>query len=179
MVSPEDLKVSDPTSPGRSSLNEISPMVDPLKTPVKPRSKTISARTDSKSFDVFLSGIPKVQSLNEAKRLRNDVDREMRILKNSSLLSGRTVPDEQRRREEAHLKRLDRARKRIDKRIEKLQGKSSAVSPVSHVYPSVFDASCRLNSRSISRMSGLQQPMNPLFAKSSKTPRRSTCSRSI
>jgi sorting nexin-25 len=135
MVNSEDLKTLDPTSSERLSPNAPSTKNDPLKTPVKSRSNTISVRTDSKSFDAFLSSIPKVQSLTEAKRLRNDVDREMRTLKNSALLSGRTVTDEQRRKEEAHLKRLERARKRIDKRIEKLQGRSPGVSSDSSVTP--------------------------------------------
>ncbi|GHJ88943.1 hypothetical protein NliqN6_5345 [Naganishia liquefaciens] len=120
MAKPEDLKASDQASPGRLSPDGRSTKIDPLKTPVKSRVKTISVRTDAKSFDVFLSSIPKVQSLAEAKRLRNDLDREMRTLKNAALLSGRTVSEEQTRKEEAHLKRLEKARRRIDKRIEKL-----------------------------------------------------------
>jgi chromosome segregation ATPase len=74
---------------------------------------------------VFLASVGKIQSLTEAKRLRNDVDREIRALKDAA---GMASSEEQRRREEAHLKRLERARKKIEKRIERLQGKSPSVS---------------------------------------------------
>lgn len=117
MAGPNDLKALE-TSP-------VSLRADSLKTPVKSRSNTISVRTDAKSFDVFLSSVAKVQSLTEAKRLRNDVDREIRALKNTASLSAN---DEQRRKEEAHLKRLEKARRKIEKRIDRLQGKSPSVS---------------------------------------------------
>lgn len=135
MAKPEDLKASDRSLTGRMLPDEQSPRIDPPKTPVKVRANTISVRTDSKSFEMFLSSISKVQSLTEAKRLRNDIHREMRTLKNSSLLSGSTVTEEQRRKEEAHLKRLEKARKRIDKRIEKLSTQSPSVRSGSP-YPS-------------------------------------------
>lgn len=117
--------MADPNDHKARNASTTSPRTDPLKTPVRSRSDTISVKTDSKSFDVFLSSIAKVQSLTEAKRLRNDVDREIRALKNTA-----SVPtsDDHRLKEEAHLKRLERARRKIDKRIDRLQGKSPSVS---------------------------------------------------
>ncbi|KAJ9103276.1 hypothetical protein QFC21_002699 [Naganishia friedmannii] len=83
---------------------------------------TISANTSPRTFDAFLNSINKVGNLAEAKRLRSDIDREIRTLRSSD---HRPVTEQERKREEAHLKRLERARGKIDKRIERISGKSA------------------------------------------------------
>ncbi|KAJ9101491.1 hypothetical protein QFC19_005142 [Naganishia cerealis] len=75
----------------------------------------------SDKLDPYLQG--RVGNLNEAKRLRGDIDREIRLLmvatEEGEQARGRT---EERKRDEAHLVRLQKARGRIDKRIEKIAG---------------------------------------------------------
>ncbi|KAJ9119074.1 hypothetical protein QFC22_003565 [Naganishia vaughanmartiniae] len=120
-----------------ASLAAPHPDTRPHTSPIE---TTISAHTSPRTFDAFLNSINKVGNLAEAKRLRSDIDREIRTLRSSD---HPPVTDEERRREEAHLKRLERARRRIDKRIERISGKSSVagretngISPLmSHATP--------------------------------------------
>jgi septal ring factor EnvC (AmiA/AmiB activator) len=164
MAGPNDLRALDTSS--------VSPRADPLKTPVKSRSNTISVKTDAKSFDVFLSSVAKVQSLTEAKRLRNDVDREIRALKNTASLSS---IEEQRRKEEAHLKRLEKARRKIEKRIERLQGKSPSVSRHTSQFLGCAHLFISVARMGISQLRLSIRLTSPLFVKSSMTHRLSFC----
>jgi sorting nexin-25 len=88
--------------------------------------------TDNRSFDVFLKSISKIQNITEAKRLRNDVEREVRQVQ--ARLSVEPIREGGRNKEkesvvktkqlEAYLLRLESAKRKVDRKIGKLSGTS-------------------------------------------------------
>lgn len=121
-----------------------------------PIGATISAHTSPRTFDAFLSSINKVGNLAEAKRLRSDIDREIHTLRSSD---HHPVTDEERKREEAHLKRLEKARRRVEKRIERLSGRSPVGSR------ETVSRSTRLRNRKLAKCSSAEwsAPSNASF----------------
>lgn len=110
-------------------------MTSPVTTPRANRARhsaSISMNTDSRSFDVFLKSIAKIQNITEAKRLRNDVEREIRQAQARMSIQpikegGKNDQKENAARTkqlEAYLTRLESARRKVDRKIGKLAGTS-------------------------------------------------------
>ncbi len=79
----------------------------------------ISSSTDAKHFDLFLKSINKIKSLAEAKRMKNDIDREFRRTKADIEVYEK---NEGSRPKDlvAHLERMEHAEAKIAKRIKSL-----------------------------------------------------------
>ncbi|WWC58463.1 uncharacterized protein I303_101005 [Kwoniella dejecticola CBS 10117] len=97
------------------------------KTPSTPSSTSISANSSSKQFDAFLKSISKLKTLGDARRLRADVERELRTAK---LVLADEVRREENgkdgnkilRRAQKYVQRLERAKVDIDHRVGLLSG---------------------------------------------------------
>ncbi|OCF31087.1 hypothetical protein I316_07218 [Kwoniella heveanensis BCC8398] len=90
-------------------------------------SSSISVASSSKHFDNFLRSISKLKTLGDARRLRADVERELRSAK-LALAEQRNQEgagkdgDKKLRRSEKYVHRLDKAKVEIDARIASLSG---------------------------------------------------------
>lgn len=80
---------------------------------------SISVHSSSKHFDAFLKSITKVKTLGEARRLKADVEREMRNIHSSD---GGQMTEHDRRRRVKYMQRLERAKDHIDDRVAALTG---------------------------------------------------------
>lgn len=108
----------------------------------------ITIHSTIKQFDDFMRSIPKLKSLGDARRLRSDVERELRSARSNSVHGG----DRERaaRRVQRYIHRLERARGQIDRRIAALSGSqvpvTSVPSPVARrrvsLYAIIADPSC-------------------------------------
>ncbi|KAK4686234.1 sorting nexin-25, partial [Tremellales sp. Uapishka_1] len=76
---------------------------------------SISAHSSTKQIDAFLRSIPKLKTLGDARRLKADVDRELRVAKIGE-------DDKTRRR---YVDRLEKAKREIDIRIMVLSGQKA------------------------------------------------------
>ncbi|ODO11762.1 hypothetical protein I350_00546 [Cryptococcus amylolentus CBS 6273] len=95
---------------------------------------SINADSTTSQFDVFLKSIRKLKSLGEARRLRADVERELRVAKVAFTEDARKVAagdgpkgkdgDKETRRNRKYVERLEKARMDIDTRIDMLSGDS-------------------------------------------------------
>ncbi|WRT64244.1 uncharacterized protein IL334_001175 [Kwoniella shivajii] len=97
-----------------------------------PSSTSISAESSSKQFDNFLRSIGKLKSLGDARRLRADVERELRSAKlvlAEETRQERSVKegDKRFRRAEKYVRRLERAKSDIDARIAVLSGQPGKI----------------------------------------------------
>ncbi|WVQ62101.1 uncharacterized protein L199_000239 [Kwoniella botswanensis] len=97
------------------------------KTPVTPSSTSISSESSSKQFDTFLRSIGKLKTLADARRLRSDVERELRSAKLAladELRQGQNSKEGDRKlkKAEKYVQRLERAKIDIDRKIEVLSG---------------------------------------------------------
>jgi sorting nexin-25 len=114
-----------------ASADPSSPVRTPRATRAR-QSASISMNTDSRSFDVFLKSISKIQNITEAKRLRNDVEREIRqVQARLSVEPTREVGKNKDKESiakakqmEAYLLRLESAKRKVDRKIGKLSGTS-------------------------------------------------------
>lgn len=115
-------------------LSALSTLQPPLPTPATnslppggrslPPASSISINSSSKHFDLFLRSISKIKALGEARRLRADVDRELRNV--SSLVIDNTNEKDTRTKRK-YVERLKRAKFHIDERISVLSGETSKV----------------------------------------------------
>ncbi|WVQ70915.1 hypothetical protein IAR50_000440 [Cryptococcus sp. DSM 104548] len=95
---------------------------------------SINANSTSSQFDVFLRSIRKLKSLGEARRLRADVERELRSAKLAFAEDSRNMAigdgssgkgiEKGTRRNRKYVERLEKARMDIDTRIDMLAGDS-------------------------------------------------------
>ncbi|ODO07280.1 hypothetical protein L198_00859 [Cryptococcus wingfieldii CBS 7118] len=95
---------------------------------------SINADSTPSQFDVFLKSIRKLKSLGEARRLRADVERELRVAKVAFTEDARKVAagygpkgkdgEKETRRNRKYVERLEKARMDIDTRIDMLSGDS-------------------------------------------------------
>ncbi|OCF73903.1 hypothetical protein I204_05748 [Kwoniella mangroviensis CBS 8886] len=97
------------------------------KTPVTPSSTSISSESSSKQFDNFIRSIGKLKTLGDARRLRSDVERELRSAKLAladRLRQGQNSKEGDRKlkKAEKYVQRLERAKIDIDRKIEVLSG---------------------------------------------------------
>nr|XP_019049329.1 hypothetical protein I302_03111 [Kwoniella bestiolae CBS 10118]OCF28259.1 hypothetical protein I302_03111 [Kwoniella bestiolae CBS 10118] len=97
------------------------------KTPATPSSTSISSESSSKQFDNFLRSIGKLKTLGDARRLRSDVERELRSAKLAladELRQGQSSKegDKKLKRAEKYVQRLERAKVDIDRKVEILSG---------------------------------------------------------
>jgi len=108
-------------------LVPVSPLSrDPSVAPRNlPPASSISIHSSSRHFDSFMKSINKLKSLGEARRLRADVERELR---NIGLVTVDPSNDSEVRSKRKYEQRLDRARAHIDERIAVLSGESRKVS---------------------------------------------------
>jgi sorting nexin-25 len=133
----------------------VTPLPSAKSTPYKYRNglqtASINAQSSPKQFEAFIRSIPKLKSLGEARRLRSDLDRELRtasaVLKdtkamantennnnNNSINSSESVVEEGKKRfkvAKRYVQRLERAKLSIDARIAALSGEHK-VSQESH-----------------------------------------------
>lgn len=88
---------------------------------------TITVHSTTKQFDEFMRSIPKLKTLGEARRLRADLNRELRSARAAQKIAA-TITDAQGdqalRRADRNIRRLERARTHIDRRIVALSGGS-------------------------------------------------------
>ncbi|KAL7424773.1 tRNA (guanine-N(7)-)-methyltransferase (tRNA(m7G46)-methyltransferase) [Cryptotrichosporon argae] len=96
---------------------------------------SISVHSSTRQFDDFMRSIPKLRTLGEARRLRADVERELRsTAAERKGLTAEVARDKQHearaRRVERYYHRLEKARSSIDARIASLAGSSNAASAV-------------------------------------------------
>lgn len=112
-------------------LSALATLQQPLVTPSPTRSKhptasrsvppasSISVHSSTKHFDAFIRSIPKLKTLGEARRLKADVERELRSIVATGSSDG-SERDTQRR--ERYVRRLEKAKGLIDDRIAALAG---------------------------------------------------------
>nr|XP_019014818.1 uncharacterized protein I206_00904 [Kwoniella pini CBS 10737]OCF53599.1 hypothetical protein I206_00904 [Kwoniella pini CBS 10737] len=106
---------------------------------LSPSSTSVSSNSSSKQFDNFLKSIGKLKTLGEARRLRADVERELR---NAKLALADEVRlgesdkdgDKRLRKAQKYVQRLDRAKVDIDLRVATLSGQPNKASD----YPSMI-----------------------------------------
>lgn len=120
-------------------LSALSTLQQPLVTPSPTRStaspvarklppaSSVSVHSSSKHFDAFLRSIAKLKTLGEARRLKADVERELRNLSLEPMDKGDERAERKRKR---YQQRLEKARAQIDDRITVLSGPS----PVRHMH---------------------------------------------
>ncbi|WVQ85251.1 hypothetical protein IAT38_007416 [Cryptococcus sp. DSM 104549] len=142
-----------------------SAAASPLATSKSPRNPTsISADSSSSQFDVFLRSIRKLKTLGEARRLRADVERELRSAKlvhaDESRKGGEGGKEDEKRlrRAKKYVERLERARVDIDARISALSGGQSKPTNAGDKSPSgslILDAA---SNESINLYSILSDP---------------------
>ncbi|WWC86349.1 uncharacterized protein L201_001222 [Kwoniella dendrophila CBS 6074] len=104
------------------------------KFPITPSSKSISSKSSSKQFDNFIRSIAKLRTLGDARRLRADVERELRSAKlalSEELRAGHAGKegDKKLKRAQKYVERLDRAKIDIDQRISILSGQPGKARP--------------------------------------------------
>lgn len=89
----------------------------------------ISANSSSKQFDAFVKSIGKLRTLGEARRLRADIERELRLAK-LSVAAGDAdhEPAEKFARLHKYIRRLERAKGQVDRRIAELSQTASVSS---------------------------------------------------
>lgn len=121
----------------------ISPVSAKGGTPRRQATASITVQSTTKQFDEFMRSIPKLKTLGEARRLRADVDRELRTARGA--LKRAAGENEERRekairRAERYIHRLERARTHIDRRIVALSGGAPVLSPRTSVYPGISDS---------------------------------------
>jgi sorting nexin-25 len=136
--SPHRREASLPLQPLDPNSRSIPSTTTPL--PSCPAKPSISSKTSSKSFESFVRGIGRMDSLMDLRRLRNDLGGEIRKTKGileslhqqqqaSSASSTPAIPNE--RRPEvlrAHLERLYEARAKAESRIAQLSTDNSSSS---------------------------------------------------
>ena len=112
-----------------------SPQRTPRKGDTERKSTSISINTDSRAFEGFIRSISKIQNVTEAKRLRHDVEREIRGVKGKLNVEvmpeiigpkGKDKPSNTVKRLESYLTRLETAKRKVDRKVAKLMGISSA-----------------------------------------------------
>ena len=86
----------------------------------------ISVHSSSKQFDTFIRSIAKVKTLGEARRLRADVDRELR---NSTGVNPDYGDEKEKATRVKYMQRLERAKRHIDNRIATLSGQETVSQP--------------------------------------------------
>jgi sorting nexin-25 len=125
-------------SVGTTDAREVypsSPQRTPRKGDIERKPTSISINTDTRAFEGFIRSISKIQNVTEAKRLRHDVEREIRGVKGK--LNVHTMPEvtgpkgkdktpNTVKRLEAYLTRLEAAKRKVDRKVAKLLGVSSA-----------------------------------------------------
>ncbi|WVR05972.1 hypothetical protein IAU60_003000 [Kwoniella sp. DSM 27419] len=126
-------------APASSSANP-SPLASSkthrgLKTPVTGSSTYISVESSSKHIEKFLKSIGKLGSLGEARRLRADVERELRSAKLAAVekhSNKDTLKDAEKdtHRVDKYVGRLERARVAIDARIAMLSGRPGKTAAI-------------------------------------------------
>jgi sorting nexin-25 len=92
-----------------------------------PPASSISASSSTQQFDAFIRSVSKLKTLGEARRLRADVERELRAAKLAGAdetVKAETGKDAERRlrRAKKYEARLEKARSHIDARIGLLSG---------------------------------------------------------
>ena len=111
-----------------------SPQRTPRKGDKERKPTSISINTDTRAFEGFIRSISKIQNVTEAKRLRHDVEREIRGVKGK--LNTEAMPEvigpkgkeklpNTIKRLEAYLARLEAAKRKVDRKVAKLMGVSS------------------------------------------------------
>jgi sorting nexin-25 len=117
-------------------LSALSTLQQPLAAPAPvsrpipsgprslPPASSISIHSSSKHFDQFLRSISKLKALGEARRLRADVERELR---NILMVDVEPTNEKETRSKRKYVQRLERARSSIDERILVLSGENSKV----------------------------------------------------
>jgi sorting nexin-25 len=110
-----------------STLQQPLPIPAPISAGGRnlPPASSISIHSSSKHFDQFLRSISKVKALGEARRLRADVERELR---NVSSVATDQTNDKDVKTKGKYVERLERAKSHIDERILVLSGEPSKVS---------------------------------------------------
>ncbi|CDZ96581.1 Intermediate filament-like protein, sorting nexins, and related proteins containing PX (PhoX) domain(s) [Phaffia rhodozyma] len=129
-------KTSSPSKSERSIKNSHLRSSSPTSTGSKYR---ISSKTDPKDFDRFVRNIGKIESLMEIRRLRSDIDREIRRTKVFLEKIGAGAPDSSQdipKGQRGHLERLFFARDFIEKKIAMISGDPSAPSSSLDLSPS-------------------------------------------
>ncbi|GFZ43633.1 hypothetical protein JCM24511_01353 [Saitozyma sp. JCM 24511] len=107
-----------------------------------PPASSISASSSTQQFDAFIRSVSKLKTLGEARRLRADVERELRAAKLAGAdekVKAETGKDAERRlrRAKKYEGRLEKARSHIDARIGLLSGQHSTIKPEVAVAPSL------------------------------------------
>lgn len=92
-----------------------------------PPASSISIHSSSKHFDQFLRSISKVKALGEARRLRADVERELRSI---SVVAANHSDEKAVKMRRKYVERLERAKSHIDERILVLRGENSKVRDI-------------------------------------------------
>ena len=151
----------NPTNESRKQVNRFLSALSTLQQPVAPPSplsrrssvaprnlppaSSISIHSSSRHFDSFMKSINKLKSLGEARRLRADVERELR---NIALVAVDQSNESEARSKRKYEQRLERARLHIDERISVLSGLSQKVSRTSITLLIISHrVSCRLISQ--------------------------------
>nr|ODO02731.1 hypothetical protein L204_01470 [Cryptococcus depauperatus CBS 7855] len=129
-----------------SALSSIPASSSAANSPAKSKSQkstSINANSSSNQFDVFLRSIRKLKRLGEARRLKADVERELRsaklVLAKESRLSGTKEP-ESLKRARKYVERLEKAKGDIDLRIITLSGGKTPLAH-DHSSSSILDSS--------------------------------------
>ncbi|KLT41918.1 hypothetical protein CC85DRAFT_292390 [Cutaneotrichosporon oleaginosum] len=97
----------------------------PRATKTEVTATSITAHSTTKDFEAFMRSLPKLRTLGEARRLRADVDRELRAARAAEQMTVNDM-DKDRRRAVRYVHRLERARWQIDRRIAQLSGKAES-----------------------------------------------------
>jgi sorting nexin-25 len=141
----------------RSSMPTISitDPASPVRTPRANREKratSISMHTDTRSFDAFLKSISTIRNVTEAKRLRNDIEREIRQVQarleheeskiRDNRAKDKATPSELKRLS-SYQNRLQSARRKVDRKINKLNG----TSPIMESTTSMGNIESEINSK--------------------------------
>ncbi|BEJ14621.1 hypothetical protein CspHIS471_0403880 [Cutaneotrichosporon sp. HIS471] len=115
-----------------SALSSVpsAPSTNPRTRKTDGMTTSITAHSTTKEFEEFMRSLPKLRTLGDARRLRADVDRELRSARAAQKLTGSEM-DKDGRRAVRYVHRLERARWQIDRRIAQLSGKAESQTPAS------------------------------------------------
>ncbi|BEI83708.1 hypothetical protein CcaverHIS002_0403120 [Cutaneotrichosporon cavernicola] len=110
-----------------SALSSVpsAPSTSPRTRKTDGMTTSITAHSATKEFEEFMRSLPKLRTLGDARRLRADVDRELRSARAAQKLAGSEM-DKDGRRAVRYVHRLERARWQIDRRIAQLSGKAES-----------------------------------------------------
>lgn len=107
-----------------SSLPPTAPSTSPRARKGELTTTSITQHSTTKQFEEFMRSIPKLRTLGEARRLRADVDRELRSARAAQKIAPNGM-DKVGRRAVRYVHRLERAWWQIDRRIVSLSGKTT------------------------------------------------------